>query len=159
MARVLFLALAPDLARTGRDMVVGFQEVEATTRGGAVFDGDASGFDGAEVEEELLAIVGERRLVAVDADPFDDEADGVEGERAGVRIEASHVEGGPAADAFCGDVKGEVEGEVFDEKGARAFEVTGGGGKREGAARFAGMGRSAAFVEAVVGGHDARLSY
>ena len=160
VARVLFLALRPHLARAIGVVLVGLEEVEAASRRRAVGHADARRrAPGIDRHEERAPVVLEHRGLPVDGDAIDLEADGVERQVLRRGVDAPDVERRRGADGVGGDVEREVERQVIDGEGAIALEVSGarwkderppGGGVLGGANRGAAAPRVEALLESHV---------
>ena len=165
VARVVFLALRPHLARAVGVVLVGLEEVETAARRGAVGHldpGDARrGVDG---HEQGAAVVLDDHGPRVHRDALDLEADGVERQALRGRVDPPDVEGRRGVDPAGDDVEREVERQVIDGEGPVPLEVTGARREHEGAPGRSvpggpDRGAAAPRVEALLESHGQRDSH
>ena len=149
MARVFLLALRPHLSRFVRIVLVGLDEVEAATRGGAVLYGDPHAIAlSLDRQDQRASVVAPGHRLSVDSHRLNVEADGVESELVGGRIDAARVDDRLGVNALRRDFERDVQGQVAYGEWPIRLEVARAGRERErapgGRSVFCGAGTKAA---------------
>ncbi len=125
VAGIFLLALRPNLARLAGIVVVGLDEIEASSRRGAVPHTNASARAGSiEGDAQRASVVRPLGRSFVDDDLLDCKSDRIELDLRSKRIGSLDVERRDRSQTARRDLERDVEVEMHDGKWTAAFEVT-----------------------------------